>query len=360
MKRSLLLLTAAVFATLPGCAAPGAENAPAAAAAAVAVEAPELWNFAAAEAGLRAASCASKGQPSGGLATLDIAAEPLNAKQTELLTARLPAGAAFAGAWELKSADPNFGGLSGLAVTGSGSLLAITDSGGWVSIALAAGTPAAATIGYMRGADGKFLAGKGENDAEGLAYRDGIALVSFEREFRIEAFAFGDCGASAKAVEIAGLPGTHEARPIEANAGPEALTLTPDGALRFGFESVSGGVSPIGAVLASGKGEWTGTLAGNPDGFALVGMGAVSLADSSERAIYLYRAFDPVRGARSVLSWGEGETHRLTLSRPVMTDNFEGLAVQDMGPGQVRIWIVSDNNFSRLQRTLLYAFDVSL
>jgi hypothetical protein len=33
--------------------------------------------------------------------------------------------------------------------------------------------------------------------------------------------------------------------------------------------------------------------------------------------------------------------------------------VQVLESGQLRLWIVSDNNFTKLQRTLLYAFDVT-
>jgi hypothetical protein len=44
----------------------------------------------------------------------------------------------------------------------------------------------------------------------------------------------------------------------------------------------------------------------------------------------------------------------------VMTDNFEGLAARVLETGELRLWIVSDNNFSKMQRTLIYAFDVPL
>ena len=61
-----------------------------------------------------------------------------------------------------------------------------------------------------------------------------------------------------------------------------------------------------------------------------------------------------------MLVWGPDEDDQLTLSRPVMTDNFEGLAARALETGDLRLWIVSDNNFSEMQRTLIYAFDVPL
>ncbi|MBU4567440.1 MAG: esterase-like activity of phytase family protein [Alphaproteobacteria bacterium] len=212
---------------------------------------------------------------------------------------------------------------------------------------------------HRRRAGGKFLHGKLENDAEGLAYRDGVAYVSFERDFRIEAFAIGTCGAAAKAVEIAALPAAFEGKPLDANEGPEALTLTPEGHLRFGFEGASTSVSPVGRVLADGSAAWSGARAANPAGFALVGMDSVRLSGGTDLDITLFRAFDPLRGARSVLRWGPGEAGQLALSRPALTDNFEGLAAQTLDSGDLRLWIVSDDNFSNLQRTLLYAFDVT-
>ena len=359
MSRMMPVLALSLILAASACAAPP-EDVSAPASAAGADNLADLWDFGAAADGIRAASCDDGGAPMRGLLPVDLTVQALNDKQTEVLTSRVPEGAKLAGAWELTSADPNFGGLSGLATEDDATLLAITDSGGWVRLGLSDGAPSAATIGYMRGADGDFLSGKGANDAEGLALRDGIALVSFERTFRIEAFAVGTCGAGAKAVEIAALPTAYAGRAIEENEGPEAIDLRPDGQLRFAFEGASGSVSPIGRVLDGGKAEWTGATATNPSGFALVAMETVALPGGGVREIELYRAFDPLRGARSVLVWGPGVNDQITLSRPVLTDNFEGLASQLLASGSVRLWIVSDNNFAKAQRNLIYAFDITL
>ncbi len=359
MKIALPLLSAAVLLGFASCTAPGTEAEPVAVRMTAAAPAADLWNSADAAESIRAASCPEGGAAMRGFLPLEITVTGLNAKQVEVLSSRLPAGAKLAGAWELESGDPNFGGLSGLAIEEDIGLLAITDAGGWVRLGLDDGAPSAATIGYMRGATGQFLSGKGENDAEGLTVADGIAYVSFERDFRIEAFAIGTCGAGAKAVEIAPLPDSFDGRSIDANEGPEALMLTPEGGLFAGFEGASSSTSPIARVLASGAAEWTGAKAANPKGFALVAMDSVRLPDGTAREVYLYRAFDPIRGARSVLTWGPGETSQLTLSRPVLTDNFEGLAAEVLESGELRLWIVSDDNFAPVQRTLLYAFDVT-
>lgn len=358
MKTIFPRLAAACVFLLSGCTAAGETAGPDEAAASPDRAASLLWNSGLSEDAVRAASCDEGGDIRTGLLALQMTAAPLNPRQSEVLAARLPGGAALAGAWELTSPDPAFGGLSGLALLDETTLLAVTDAGSWVMLGLDGAAPSSAAIGYMRGAGGRFLSGKTETDAEALAYGNGIAFVSFERDFRIEAFAVGACGASAKAVEIAKLPSVHEGRTIDGNKGPEALTLTPQGSLRFGYEGGAGNVSPIGDVSADGQAFWSGDTAANPDGFALVAMDTISLPGGELRGIYLYRAFDPLRGARSVLVWGAGAADRISLSRPVMTDNFEGLAVRMLETGKMRAWIVSDNNFSKQQRTLLFAFDL--
>jgi hypothetical protein len=42
----------------------------------------------------------------------------------------------------------------------------------------------------------------------------------------------------------------------------------------------------------------------------------------------------------------------------VTVDNFEGVAARQMPDGRVRLYVVSDDNFSGKQRTLLMIYDV--
>ena len=46
------------------------------------------------------------------------------------------------------------------------------------------------------------------------------------------------------------------------------------------------------------------------------------------------------------------------LEPPFPVDNFEGISAVRMPNGATRIYIVSDNNKSAQQRTLLLAFDI--
>ena len=49
----------------------------------------------------------------------------------------------------------------------------------------------------------------------------------------------------------------------------------------------------------------------------------------------------------------------LATMNVIMTiDNFEGIAAKAMPDGRVRLYVISDDNFSKKQRTLLMIYDV--
>jgi len=293
---------------------------------------------------------------------IDLSVTPVSLGTPDQIARRIPETVALSGAWELSSSNSNFGGLSGLALlpaSKGGGLLTVSDAGAFFWISLENGAPASAKIAYMQGVDGAYLTGKAEGDAEGLVWSDGLALVSFEREFRIEAFALEACGSAARAARVANLPDTHNGRNIDQNQGPEALFLEADGALGFGYEGMLG-TSPLGRVLADGTSVWTGERAPAPALHGLVAREVVALPDGSSRTIEMFRAWDPLQGNRIRLTWGDSDTEMLTLSRPLLVDNFEGLAAEPLQNGAIRVWAVSDNNFSGTQRTLLYAFDLTI
>ncbi|MCF6329138.1 MAG: esterase-like activity of phytase family protein, partial [Henriciella sp.] len=161
------------------------------------------WQFETHESALRAASC-PEGVGFERAISLPISVTEID-RGTPDQQARALKGMSFSGAWHLTADNPNFGGLSGLAVMPSGSLLAINDAGVWVWIGIDSETGAPDGIGSianMRAADGNFFARKQAGDSEGLAFRDGLALVSFEQQHRIEAFDLEGCGTAARAARV--------------------------------------------------------------------------------------------------------------------------------------------------------------
>ena len=43
----------------------------------------------------------------------------------------------------------------------------------------------------------------------------------------------------------------------------------------------------------------------------------------------------------------------------VSIDNFEGIVARRMPDGRIRLYLVSDDNFSKSQRTLMMVYDVA-
>ena len=93
-------------------------------------------------------------------------------------------------------------------------------------------------------------------------------------------------------------------------------------------------------------------------------LGAVPTdADVSENGTlyFLFRSYSPRTGNAAELTalpqWGEA-MHLAALHPPLSVDNFEGLAVREE-EGRTFLYIVSDDNFSSGQRTLLMKFEVA-
>ena len=313
-----------------------------------------VWAFADHVEGLRTASCPDGEAylPAEAIALRVIEAErgPEEARTRQLT------GLTLAGAWQLESKESDFGGLSGLAVLPSGSLLAISDAGAFISIGIDAetGTPdGGGSIAYMRDLSGHPFANKRDGDSEGLSLRDGLAFVSFEQDHRISAFDLERCGAAARAAPVAALTPVVDGKLLQDNRGPEALALAGE-ALQLGFERRDGGGSPVGTLNTDGTLSDI-AVTEQPLFFLITGMDT-----SGDLSARIFRAYDPVRGARirlqvdaAVTRIGEG-----LFSPPLPVDNFEGVAIGQAPSGSVRIWLVSDDNFSGNQRTLLLALDL--
>jgi len=287
--------------------------------------------------------------------SIQITATPITIDSFEGATLN---GLAFAGGWHLESDEPNFGGLSGLTVHPKDHLLAVSDSGAFVWISMAAEAPSGfGAIAYMRDETGKLLSGKNAADSEGLELVDGLALVSFERDHRILAFDLANCGARANGILHVKLPDKPEglARKIPANEGAEALMLNEEGHLIAGLEIKDRKGAPIGKVAPAAS--QFGQYLTRPEGKRLVGLDA-----EADTRFALFRAYSPLSGNQiDIHAYADGQTepHILAeLKRPFPIDNFEGITATRLPDGTVRLYIISDDNFSDRQRTLLMAFDV--
>jgi hypothetical protein len=274
------------------------------------------------------------------------------------------------GGLSLTANSPNFGGWSDLRVTPDGRhLSSISDVGGWFTATIdydKAGNLAGVSdgrIGPLRGLDGHPLPSKEWADAEGMAsLPDGAWLVSFERHHRIWRYPTLD----GVPTEVAG-PSDIGKQPD--NGGVEAITALANGRViaiseeylvRPGFAA-----GWIGEPEGEGRYRWERFEYAKIPDFDPSAM--TQLPDGS--FVVLERTFDFLRGLRvrvmhvAADAIRPGATvHAEELARlvsPYIVDNLEGVSAA-LGPnGETLIWIIADDNFNPLQRTLLLMFELA-
>lgn len=260
-------------------------------------------------------------------------------------------GFAYAGGLELSSTETSrFHGLSDLVVDAEGRLTAISDEGDLIEGQLVFEGDrltglSDVTLRPLSGLDGQPLPSKEMSDAEGLAIlANGDMLVSFERQARVWLYP-ADGGPPRSA------PGPAAEFPL--NGGLEALAPDPErGADAYvvgGEESGETWTCRIATTCTPGATVTKGAE------FGLVAMRRLP----GDQSAYLLRAWDPLRGSRIVLSLtgAGGERARMEMAKPLTVDNFEGVDFVPRPGGGYRVYILSDDNFSASQRTLLLAFD---
>jgi len=260
----------------------------------------------------------------------------------------------YAGGVALSSVQTTrFHGLSDLDVQPNGAVVAVGDDGDLLHARVlldAAGRLiglADARLTGLNGLDGQPLQGKTETDAEGLALLpNGDLLISFERNHRI--WLYPAAGGAPRAVNM---PDTS----FPLNEGMEALA--PDPARGPGAYIVGGEDTGL---------TWSCSLAApcvEGPRVALGDKGANLVAARrlpQGRTAWLLRAFSPLTGAVITLRITErngGLIDEQVLRAPLTSDNFEGLAAVPGKAGGIRFYLISDDNFSSLQRTMLLAFD---
>ena len=279
-------------------------------------------------------------------------------------------GFEFKAGYVLTSEDSRFGGLSGVDAISSTRLLSVSDDGAfvWLDLDDSGTRPVSARMSSLRDGDGRALNGKVLVDAEGVSVIDGLTFVSFERNHRVVAYAPEVCGAMTRAVPVYSKVDDANAPKTSANKGIEALGIDPDGGLIMGLESRRDGKSLISLTPQTGLSDFQPSLL-SFDFKALTGVDVLKSTSGSTQLYSLHRAYDPVRGVRvSVLKtpmtadrvggWHLGTSVEIAnLKPPARVDNFEAISAVELADGKVRLFLISDNNFSENQSTLLYIFE---
>jgi hypothetical protein len=260
------------------------------------------------------------------------------------------------GAWALDSPNDDFGSYSALAALGDGSLLAASDKGSMMHFAPPGAPPNSVTIGYF-GQDGTRP--KWQLDIESMT-RDpasGRVWQGFEGDNRIER---SDAGFGARTTAW---PTAMRGWP--SNSGPEAMVRLADGrfvviaegtrrwfdtrgpALLFPADPVTG-AEPVAFRLEPPAGYRAVDMAQLPDGRVLILLRKVVWGLPPGFAGQLVLA-DPTT-IRAGQPW---RTEPLVDLAALPSDNYEGLAVEPDGTGGTTLWLISDDNDSLFQRTLL-------
>jgi hypothetical protein len=274
----------------------------------------------------------------------------------------------FRGGLLLRSPARNFGGLSAIRVAADGAhFIALTDKGWWFRgrLLYAGSRPsgiADAEMAPILGADGRPLAARGWYDTEAIAEDGGTLYVGIERVHQIVRFNYGKEGLLARGQAIASPPGL---RSLPANKGIEALVFVPKGLPLAGTliaisERGLDKAGNIGAFLIGGP---------TPGAFAIKRSASYDITDAAllpgGNILLLERRFGWAIGlaVRHRISLGDIKPGALADGAVLFEadlgyeiDNMEGLSVHRAAGGEIVLTLVSDDNFSPLQRTLLLQF----
>lgn len=260
------------------------------------------------------------------------------------------------GAWTMTSDYPGFGAYSSLTRLGDGRLLATSDTGRMLIFSPPGAPPSPTIMDFFAGRPqpNKFLVdieAVTRDPASGriwVAYEGSNAIERFEADY-----------SNARRVQPAAM------REWPGNSGPEGMVRLRDGrflvlseardglfggafaALLFPSDPVDGG-EPLRFSFEGPPGFRPVDLAQAPDGRVLLLLRQFNwVPPGFENRIVVA---DP--GAiRAGAVWRGREI--ATITDPLPTENYEGLAAAALPGGAVRLWLISDDNMSALQRTQL-------
>jgi hypothetical protein len=277
----------------------------------------------------------------------------------------------FRGGLVLTSSHRDFGGLSAIRMLADGRFLALTDKGNWLRARIVTrdGRPIAITeaeLAPILGPDGRPVASRRNwYDSEALADDGGTLYVALERVHEILRFDYGRDGLRARGRPV-GVPPAMKQLPN--NRGIECMVIPQKG-------------QPLAGTLIAVS-ERGLDSAGNILGY-LIGPGAGSFSVKRSDDFDVSDCALTPRGDLLLLerrfSWMRGlaiRIRRVPLSRiapravvdgpdllsadmAYQIDNFEGMAVHRDASGALVLTLISDDNFSPLQRTLLLQFTLA-
>ncbi|MBV9556201.1 MAG: esterase-like activity of phytase family protein, partial [Pseudolabrys sp.] len=277
----------------------------------------------------------------------------------------------FRGALELTSPEREFGGLSALLIEPDGErFLSLSDKGRWFRgrIVYRNGRIAGMAdveIAPMLDMDGNPLSARGWFDTESLARDGGTVYVGIERVNQVVRFNFGKDGLLARGEPIALPP---EAKSLPFNKGIEALAFIPPG------QPLGGTLLAISERGLDRNGNIIAFLIGGPKpgSFTVRRIGDFDISDATVLpngdVLLLERSYSMAKGVgmrmrrvrQTDIAPGAVVDGRVMVEADMgyQIDNMEGIAVHRNALGETILTLISDDNFSPIQRTLLMQFAV--
>lgn len=273
----------------------------------------------------------------------------------------------FLGGLVLTSPFPGFGGISGFALEQDGHFLAITDAGLFLSGRLATENDRPTGLADVKAAalldtEGRVQADNAREDVESVTLAPDAAYVAMETINEIWRYPRDPLGKRGTLVPAPAIKG------LRRNTGLESLAYMPSGPPK-------GALVAIGEEGARKADDLPGFIIGGaaPGTFTVAKSGpfdATDLALGPDGNFYLLeRHYTPLDGvSMQIRRFPAGEVKpgvRITgevLGRFDMgyeIDNMEGLGVTRAASGEILLTLISDDNFSPLQRTILLRFAVS-
>lgn len=268
----------------------------------------------------------------------------------------LPGDVEIVGAWELESRNGHFGSYSALLALPGGDLFAASDRGRYVRFPIP-------------GSDGDTHFGWFSGDADTLKNLIDIEALTRDAESGRIWAAYEGTNTIERRGSVSSAPTRAAPEAIAGfgnNQGPEAFERLSDGrflvlsegprtfmgnihsAYLFAGDPVEGSAS-IRTAFRSPEGYRPTDLAQLPDGRLMILVRRVAWGFPPRFPVKLVLAdpADIVEGEE----WS-GDVIA-SIAEPLPSDNFEGLAAIPQSDGSVELWLISDDNNSAFQRTLL-------
>ncbi len=271
----------------------------------------------------------------------------------------------FLSGFELNSADSRFGGLSGLALSADGkTLYAVSDRGYWLAARISHNSTGrlvglgAWKITPLLTPEGFSVSGR-FHDAEALTKdTDGYFIVAFEGEHRLWRYPPAPLSFNSPPRYF---PTPGDLAKAPPNGGLESVAALPDGRLLAITEQYKNPDGSLKGWLIE-KDQFTSltyapSVGFRPSDLATLSSGDVLVLESYHSLIPGWEA-RIVRLSRASLKEGAQLKGKeiAHLDSSLVVDNFEGMAIFEDPDIGTLLYLVSDDNYSLLQRTLLLQF----